>query len=248
MFILLISVNFVFAVPPFQTSQQADDLIILYPKTDVFKVDKTANLYYHIMNSTSGRIINGTKVNCIAHVYNTTNNHIIQKVLPTYSNNIDKELIINSSFLNNEGVYGINIFCNTTSQAGYLSHNIYITRDGKGILDNNLGTYFIGSLIGIIGIIAMLLIIYIKSDDVHRILKTFIIFFVVYLTAIIPRIIYVFYSNAFTIDLISYYTFFLRIFTIYIVGYYIWTIADYFGKTAGLKRFVYQNFRNKGGK
>jgi len=139
--IIVLAFNVV-AVPPFQQSPMGT-LNVIYPENQVFIINQDIELHYHVANSTAS-VLQVTKYNCTAHVYNISNSHIVITNLTNNANNFDKELIINGTKLNKVGLYAINVWCNTNTQAGYLSHYIYITKDGKDPYNPNNAYFFIG--------------------------------------------------------------------------------------------------------
>lgn len=106
----------------------------------------------------------------------------------------------------------------------------------------------IATIIGLLGIIAFLIVLWLKLDDSHKIFKTFLILFTIYLTALIPRALNVFINNALSWDFMRYYLLFLKIFGWYLLFYFIWSVADYYQKTTPLKQWFNDNFKNKGGR
>jgi len=116
---------------------------------------------------------------------------------------------------------------------------VYVNGDGEVIT---------GSILAILGVIAILLFIYYKVDDsIHPLFRTFILCFVIFLTMLVPRALFALTKTPFSSDFATYYVWFLRIFIVYLMGYFIWSIADYYGKTEVFKSFIKGNFGKRGG-
>lgn len=152
-----------------------------------------------------------------------------QGILLPYQSNVS---LFYFNFSKKQGDYEI-VLCDGTFR------QIYVNGDGEVIT---------GSILAIVGVIGILLFIYSKLDQNHKHLKTFILLFVMYLTLVIPRALNVFIADKFSSDLVIYYVWFLRVITIYIIGYFLWSIADYYGKTSGIKNWINDKVGNKGGR
>lgn len=240
--VLIALSSFVFADKTYQVNTNGG-LSIIYSKDEIFKADTNLSLHYHVFNS-SNYLLANTQYNCTAHILNENQIHVYEGNLINNGNNIDKLVNIDGKNLS-IGFYTVNLWCNSSSQAGFLSNYFYITQDG--LEDNTDSKFTFVLLFGILLVISFLLILAFKLDEVHKILKTFILLITIYLVLMIPRALVVLINNEISKDLLKYYTFFITIVTWYILFYFIWSIAEYYGKTAEIKRFLKDKFGNKGG-
>ena len=99
-------------------------------------------------------------------------------------------------------------------------------------------TYIIGLAI----ILGILLYIAFKLDEKHIVIKFFIVAFSIFMASTITRAGYILYSNDINIDLVKYYTRFIKVFVYYVFAYFVWELAEYYGKTSGLKRWLKDKF------
>lgn len=239
-FVLLFSFS-VLAVNPHIPSGSIGNLEIIQPQTSIFKINTDVELYYHIANS-SGFVLNNTMVSCRAHVYNPIEQHILVYNLTNEElYNMDKELIINKSLLTNEGIYSINLWCNTSNSYGFLSDFFYITRDG---IDTPLD-YTLVIIVGLIGVVLIFLIISFNINDAQWLLKGILLFFSIFLTTLIPRFLYSLYPSELTSNLIKYDIRIIYLLFIYMIIYGLYKVFDYYGKFDGVKRWIEDNFKNK---
>lgn len=145
--------------------------------------------------------------------------------------------------------YAINgTFIDTYNNATNRTEHIWV--DGNFTKTDCVGVgdkHIFETLLGIIAIITFLLLLAFKLDETHKLLKTFILLISIYLALLIPRTLVVLINNDISVDLLKYYLIFVKIISWYILFYFIWSIAEYYGKTAEIRRFFKDKFGNKGG-
>lgn len=128
--LFLVLINIAYAQPPFQTSTSTNNgLIILYPKQDVFQQNTNFTLHFHVLNS-SGYMLANTASTCSIHIYDPSGSHIFQGLLSNDANTLDKDISLNTSFSAIDKSYSYNVWCNSSTQAGYLSGGYEITGSG----------------------------------------------------------------------------------------------------------------------
>lgn len=240
--IFLLVITSVLADKTYQISPSSG-LTILYPKTENFKENENITLDYHIFNST-GHLLNNNQTTCYAHVIDEQSTHIDTDELTNNGNPYDKKLEILYTRAK-IGLYTINVWCNSSTQAGYVSNYYYVTKTGKNNPNENA---FLGAIVGFGLFILILLLIAYKLDDSHKILRTLIVLITFYLILWIPKLMINYDVGIMDISLYENYLIFLKVFSFYLLGYFIWSIADYYGKTATAKQFFKDNFGKKGGR
>jgi hypothetical protein len=124
LFFVLLLCSFVSAVDT-QISIGSNDLLILYPKVDVLKLNEDIDLHFHVFNS-SGAIMDDAGTTCYVHVYNHSNAHVQKAAL--VRDGVDLEFKANTSAL---GRYAYNLWCNgSNGQWGFVSSTYDVTNSG----------------------------------------------------------------------------------------------------------------------
>lgn len=242
LFLLIILLLSVSAYSQVQV-QSFGELYIIEPKTEYYKINEDNFLHVHVYDKL-GNLLMPNTYDCFAHVYNSNNYHVLQSNMTSDINGVDKELNITNVTIK-EGHYSYTISCEKGVNSGALSSEFIVTNTGYDT--RNIVLFSI--LFGIMGIIGALLYIVSQLDvKIHNILRTFIILFIIYFSAVIPRTLAFLVNNSITSDLLKYYLLFLKIFSVYLLLYFMWSILEYYGKTTDIKRFIHDKVGNKGGR
>jgi len=123
--ILLLSMAL--AAPPFQGSDEATTLTIIYPKNTYFEFGKEKDLvfHFHAYNST-GHLMIDQNTNCNLHVYNSTGNHIIESNMSFDSNLVDFYFDAAYTLFDEPGQYGFLADCNSTTGIGGFASDLLL--------------------------------------------------------------------------------------------------------------------------
>jgi len=118
-------VNAVPHVTTLQNSNPSGTLNIEYPKNTYFQMNSPVVLHFHVYNSTGSAMFN-TTTNCSIHFYNHSGNQIIQQKLSWDSNDIEWKFDLNNTFTSERTNYPYIVWCDSTTEDGYLSNLLYI--------------------------------------------------------------------------------------------------------------------------
>lgn len=141
-YILIITVIFVlcivtvYSAPPVQTvvtSNIARVLTVAYPERTTFKLNDPFDLYFHIYDSNGSMLDLANKVNCTIHIYNKSNDHIVNTGLTYSATNKEFEYAVNQTALNmRTGFYPYIVSCNASNgEYGFVKYGLYITPSGE---------------------------------------------------------------------------------------------------------------------
>lgn len=117
-----------------QTNIGDNELDIVFPKIDYVKTNEELGLYFHVFNST-GYILTGNQADCYVHLYDSLDEHLIKE--KAIANGSDYYVSLEKSDINQEGYYSFNIWCNSSTEAGFASSSFYA---------NNKGVYLDGGV------------------------------------------------------------------------------------------------------
>jgi hypothetical protein len=123
---------------PFLTQAGSDTatLTIIYPKVSAYPVNDNFRMHFHVLNSTGYNKKTGDdSMNCSIHVYNQTDSHIVERVLNTDSNGLEWTITLN---ITQTGQFPYMVWCQSDSEDGFVSGDIYITDSGY-LIDDPVG-------------------------------------------------------------------------------------------------------------
>lgn len=216
LFVLVLFSISVMSLPPVLQSTTATTLTVIYPQENIFLIGRDVDLHFHIVNGTGYMLFNNQST-CMIHVYNTTNKHIYNQTLGNDGDNIyDKDIYINGTKLRVAGTYSYNIWCNSSTQAGFLSSAFTINESGT---DTN-NTIKLVIVLGILGTIFILLYFAFKLSEEHELLKTILSLFSIFLLALIPFYLLLMEETTTTQLFYKIYIYFIWILTAYIFIYF----------------------------
>ena len=136
----LISLSFVGAQPPFQTSTEDVGLIIEIPKYTYIKAYEQFKFHSHVFNSTDGLLVTNETTDCILHLYYHNGSHAFEADMGFDSNALDFEYTIPAEGVI-PGVGAYIIQCNASTQGGFSSGGFQVTISGvepmPGVEDRN---------------------------------------------------------------------------------------------------------------
>lgn len=185
LFIFMLFLNNVNAVPPFGTStNELLGLEIRPMMLDTIKQNENFTFHWHVFNLSTGFPIT-TGISCYANVYDIFGEHIlvnyIGQVDGTGVNGFDYEIFANSSNFTRSGEYAINIQCNGSAIGGGTSSSFIVSKTGyNSSADTNLYPL-------IIAIITFIVLTFALKEDF---LKTIFIFLSLLTTLILLNILY----------------------------------------------------------
>lgn len=161
---LLLAMSAALAQPTFQTNDQADELKILYPNVEVLKQGDDNVLSFHVFNSTN-RVLSGSNASCFVHLFDPSNGAVLEDSLSV--NGVGYEFVSNTTDL---GRYFYNVWCNTSSEGGFVGGYYDVTVTGK--IERSNGTFLPGVLALIPLFFAFLVALWALSlSDSHNLLK-----------------------------------------------------------------------------
>lgn len=203
-----------------QLSGEGDnELVILYPRIQIYGQHKVLNLNYMVLNS-SGNRLNATKgeVSCWFGLQNSSNDILIF----TENSQTNNFFFSQPIPANKSGIYSYAIWCNSTEgEYGYVADTYHITDFGVNYPPGTNGMTSIVLIVGIFAVVFILSYIAFKVDkEKHFFLQLIILLFVVVVLHLIPKAV-LDYTQAFGTGLIFYKAvlWFVRIFWGYILFY-----------------------------
>lgn len=131
--VLILSMGVVAAVPPFQTSSGTDvGLVLRTPVLEHLQINETINSHMHIFNLTNDLPITpSAAVDCNIHLYNSVGTHLLQKKYGIDSNGLEYVLEITGGNFSATGMYSFIIWCNSTTEGGFVSGGFDVTENGS---------------------------------------------------------------------------------------------------------------------
>jgi len=126
--IIILSLAFVSAVPPFQTSTTTDGCFVEYPKIDTFKIGTQTAFNFHISNVTSGKAFTNTTHSCEFHLYNKLGEHIAR--MQAAYDGLDFEVTAPASNFSQYGEMSYIFYCNNSYSGCLASAPMEITPNG----------------------------------------------------------------------------------------------------------------------
>lgn len=163
---LILALPFVVAAPPFSEPESGGGLLVQAPKFLYQQQYREFRLHSHVFNST-GYLVTNTTVNCTAHVYNSTNRHVVKQLM-TFDG-VDFEATV---LLNTTGEHSFTIYClqPSTGNGGYASAEFMVTTTGRDDQHSDLtplaaailGLYLVALFFGIGGL-------QFKESEEHRV-------------------------------------------------------------------------------
>lgn len=129
LFILIVATPLLAVKPSPQLSGLTNNqLSILYPKNEFFIRGSNLTLHFHVHNA-SGSVLSNSTTDCLIHVYDYKNSHIVQQKMIFDGFDFEAKLYQNAS--NRSGLYPIEVYCNNSAgYYGFLSSFYEITIDG----------------------------------------------------------------------------------------------------------------------
>lgn len=136
---LILSFSLVSAAPPVLSTVNTGTIDILAPQIVSLKQYEAHDFYWHVFNST--KLISNVSVSCDFHLYDNRHNsgeHIFVESKPKYTATRDFEAAANKYNFSNLGKYSYLIECNSSSQAGGIEGEFYVTPTGE---ESRIGFY-----------------------------------------------------------------------------------------------------------
>jgi len=136
LFICILVINMVGAVPPFLTSAESSTvgLRIFYPQIEALEYNKNFTFEIHVSNLSNGVQFENTEVDCYVHLYNSVGEPILESdAIGDGSDEYDLEIkILSGNFTEYGKRNSFFIWCNTSEDLGGEVGGFYdITGNGK---------------------------------------------------------------------------------------------------------------------
>lgn len=161
LFLIICSLGVV-AAPPvdiIQINSLPDELTVVYPKDFYFPQNSVFDLHFHVVDNVS-KALTVSEYDCFIHIYDDLNEHLLVANLTPSSNNYDLEVEINTTITSKLGVKPYNVFCNSSTDLyGFISGEIFITRNGEQYDPELLAANNSFLLFGVLGLALIFLII-----------------------------------------------------------------------------------------
>lgn len=139
---LLLSISFISAAPPFQTSTpSALGIQIESPVIEYIQVNEDFNFHVHAHNATSGLLLTNETASCTIHVYSGPDNgiHIIETEMEfDASNLVDFEYTVLGGNFSEPGQYAVLFYCEVPDEiGGFFEQGFYVTKTGQSVSLSN---------------------------------------------------------------------------------------------------------------
>ena len=149
-----------------------EGFVLDFPIIENHKEGEDINLAVHVMNITTGHVINPNLVSCKAHMFNSTGHHILEVDISSLHEE-HFELSAAGGNISTVGLYGFNLHCNDSRLGGFYSGTFLVTKNGIGDIDGNS----IAFIILIIGLSFLFIYLAISLREEHSILSIILILF-----------------------------------------------------------------------
>lgn len=126
--LLFLCINFISAVPPFQSNPTTTGISIEVPTYEFVEYNKLFKFHFHVFNSTSGLPINNQTVKCNFHLYHD-GNHLLKSNDISYDGE-EFEINVNANNFTDYGDYSYLVWCNRSNVGGYSGNYFYVNRTG----------------------------------------------------------------------------------------------------------------------
>ena len=238
--LFLVLSSFCYAVKPTQpTTAQLLGLQIAYPEFEYYSYNiNPITFNFHVFNSSNVWLTNST-CQCIIHIYNLSGNHKIIANLTYDSEDKDFNYILNTSYITKRQTITYIVYCNTSTEAGYLGNGVYFNYYGN---NETFNINYLSIVVCLIGICFILIFVSNNLDERHGILKLLLLSFIV-LFFIVFGVIMLTMMRGGDLDINSLLVFktttwLLRIFFAYLLIFLLVVIFDKLGMLAGIKNFM----------
>lgn len=138
-----------------QISTGDNTLELIYPKDPYYKINEPFTVHIHALNS-SGTALTNDEFDCQGHFYDTQSNHLLD-IFSVPEGIYDEDFNINTTLTNSIGTKPYNIYCNSTTESGFISGLFFITEDSEE--KSTTGNGLLIAIILIPLILALLLIV-----------------------------------------------------------------------------------------
>ena len=125
----------------------------------------------HVFNGTNGMPV-GEGATCYLHLYNASENHLVELNTSTVSHKYDYEISVGAGNFTDPGIYPFVFQCNTSSAGGYYSSYLEVTNSGMPFETNSNG-FMLVILLPLL-FYGLLLFGSTQMGDEHQVLKIFI--------------------------------------------------------------------------
>lgn len=137
----VLSLNFVSAVKPAQSSDFTDGLTIAFPTTENIKQFTDAQFNFHVYNTSNGRPMNNTQVSCLLHLYYGLDDHLDITNIYTFEKPNEWEFNISKGNFTQIGVYSAIFQCNNSISGGFVEFPFEVTSLGRTLDLPTVTTY-----------------------------------------------------------------------------------------------------------
>ena len=133
-FLLLFSLTFVIAQPPFQSSSEMLGINIEAPVIETHILEQDFNFKIHAHNSSNGLLLTNDTTNCVIHVYTPINGTHLIKENMTFEGgvgNLDFEFLVDGGNFSDIGQYAVLFYCEVSGEiGGFFEYAFDVTATG----------------------------------------------------------------------------------------------------------------------
>lgn len=175
LFLLLLSINLVYAAPPFQQTTSTNGIQIETPVIETHRLNSDYDFHIHAHNISNGLLLTNTTTSCIIHIYEgISGEHIINRSMVFSEKNlVDFELDVSGSNFSEVGEYAVLFYCNVGSQiGGFFEYSFEVTRTG-GTIDSGESMRYIAFLVFVLVFLSLCVYVVIITpyDNIGEITK-----------------------------------------------------------------------------
>lgn len=185
------------AIPPIkQTNTGSSGYLLETPQHDLILLNTTTNIQVHVFNISNGMPIKNTSTTCYLHLYNRTNNHILDMEQRKIEHTFDFEFNIAGGNFTEYKTLSLIVQCNDTTAGlgGFTSYQVQVVNQSYiDFIYNNMPSSTVQDSLKMIGlVIAICLLAFLflffalNLNEEHFLLKLMLIFISLFLVMIIP--------------------------------------------------------------
>jgi hypothetical protein len=136
--IFIFFISFIYAPSPFiqNTEVLQSYITVEYPLFAYYDYNKNIKLNFHIYNST-GTLLDNSTTACLFHLYNNSQEHVIESPLYYGTNNIDFYMNLSKNLFKLNHAYQYIVDCRSTNFGGFAVSGFKIVSDVSNVKDES---------------------------------------------------------------------------------------------------------------
>lgn len=151
LFLLVFTISFSLAQPPFQQTSVEVGLVVQTTYTDYHMLGQDYEVHTHVYNATTGLIVNTALVNCSFHAYDNANgSYHILKVTNMDKYGVGYNYTMNGSYFNEIGSYSIMTWCYSATEGGFFQYTFDVIEDSAPLQPEKTNIYLFISLMPLV--------------------------------------------------------------------------------------------------